>query len=65
MLKIKVNQKEKSTNEEEKEKRDLDKLTIEKDKLIKIVDRKIDEDIRQFNNFLKEYRDDKVKNKIN
>ena len=48
---------------EEKRKRDLNKLTIEKDKLIKIVDRKIDEDIRQFNNFLKEYRDDKVKNK--
>lgn len=48
---------------EEKRKRDLDKKTIEKDKLIKIVERKIDENIRQFNNFLKEYRNDKVKNK--
>lgn len=48
---------------EEKRKRDLDKKTIEKDKLIKIIERKIDENIRQFNNFLKEYRNDKVKNK--
>ena len=48
---------------EEKRKRNLEKESIEKEKLIKIIERRIDEDIRQFNNYLKEYRNDKVKNK--
>ena len=47
----------------EKIKRDLKILSVKKDDLQKIIERKIDQDIRTFKEYLSEYNNDKVKNK--